>query len=337
MVGDPSSRQRDDKRPYAAFGSKLRDLRRPGVSQKELADHLGTSKSVISRVETGKQLPALDLTEAYERHFRVPPGLIVAERDRIVRGTWDPTPAVSQDSGGSSENTEPTSGIDGRPRRLRRYGAAAVAMLVIALAVAVLWATRPSARGCLTIGVGNPNYSAAFVAVYRAAGGEVLGCGFSDVHPWGPGWIQDLRGGRDGNAAIMALNANQALVLTGRAWHDYQAQLGPNTGPRAGYPTSAPFRCGRATLFELAGGSEGPGAMVTLSNSHQFIWLSGAIWATHRELGGPAGPLGSPSGPPTITEKGERQAFDGGWIFQPVGSQAATSNIDADASTGLRC
>jgi len=153
------------------------------------------------------------------------------------------------------------------------------------------WATRRTAPA----GVGDGGRR-------DATGRAAAGCGYHPVHGWGPGWIQDLRGGKQGNAAIMALSPDYAYLLDGSAWHDYQAQAGPDTGPRAGYPTSEPYRCGDSTMFELADGSAGPGVMVT-TTSHRYIWLTGDVWTRYDAIGGPAGRLGSPTG----TQRGIRK------------------------------
>jgi hypothetical protein len=202
--------------------------------------------------------------------------------------------------------------------------------LLIATTVIITKVVRSDARVCVPIGSGNPAFTASFVAAFDAAGGKTAaGCGYSPVHGWGPGWIQDLRGAKQGNAAIMALAPDYAYVLAGPAWHDYQAQAGSDTGPRAGYPNSAPFHCGDVTMFELADGSAGPGAMLTTSTTHKYIWLTGDVWIRYRDTGGPAGRLGGPSGPPIYNAQGEKQNFEHGWIFDPAGPAPAMTDLES--------
>jgi uncharacterized protein with LGFP repeats len=217
-----------------------------------------------------------------------------------------------------------------------------VAVAAVAVAVVVVNAIRGPSVHCVAVGSGNLEYTTAFVAAYDHGGGRpVLGCAVIDVHGWGPGWIQDLRGSPRGNAAIMALSPEHAVVLAGTAWRDYQAVAGPDTGPRAGYPTSDPFRCGASIMFELADGTSGPGGMVTTGGSQEFVELTGAVWARYRDLGGPTGRLGSPTGEPTFDASGERQTFEHGWIFAAVGAATVVTDLEArggvEAPTGLRC
>jgi uncharacterized protein with LGFP repeats len=162
------------------------------------------------------------------------------------------------------------------------------------------------------------------VAFEKAGGERTLGCGFNPEHEWGPGVIQDLRGGVGGDAAIMALTPDHAYVLAGRAWRDYESQAGRDTGPRAGFPISNPYRCGNSKMFELASGSVGAGAMVTKVDG-EFIWLSGAIWSRYRALGGPAGRLGSPT---AFDSTGQRQPFERGWISAPPGAALARTDLE---------
>ena len=52
------------------------------LTQTELADRLGISKSFLSELESGKKTPTLDLIERYASEFRIPAStfLIFSER-----------------------------------------------------------------------------------------------------------------------------------------------------------------------------------------------------------------------------------------------------------------
>jgi transcriptional regulator with XRE-family HTH domain len=242
------------KSPYETLGRQLRQLR-GGISQNDLAKDLGWSDSVISAVEKGQRAPNSDLQEAYETRFNLEPGTIKTAVDKAKRGKWVPHPdpageeegAVGELTSAPSDVADEDEAVVGvralndlsggdaiRPETVtvraevrevltvsrlplpRRYPAVGVAVLVVAMGlVGAIWALRRSSPGCVEIGYGNPNMAASFVAAYDAAGGRVLGCGFSDIHPWGPGWIQDLRHGRDGDAAIMALDPGKAVESQG--------------------------------------------------------------------------------------------------------------------------
>jgi hypothetical protein len=152
-------------------------------------------------------------------------------------------------------------------------------------------------RGGLHPVLGRP-----FRLAYNAAGGRArLGCPRSDdpsgfVGPWGPGWRQDLRGGTEGVARIMTLDAtSEVVVMSGRFYDDYTngSGLGPNSGPVLGYPTSPPKQVGAALVVRLTGGEAGPGLMVS-DPTGRMRWLRGPFARRWLELGGPDGPLGRP-------------------------------------------
>lgn len=54
------------------FGEKLRELReKRGLSQKELADKIGTHKNAISNYESGKRVPPADILQNMASFFYV--------------------------------------------------------------------------------------------------------------------------------------------------------------------------------------------------------------------------------------------------------------------------
>jgi len=201
---------------------------------------------------------------------------------------------------------------------------------------ASVWAYRiSSAARCGDIGnrdrdTPEPLWSGPFRAAYKRAGGKaVLGCPRTDdpsgyVHEWAAGWSQDLQGGRDGIARIMALNPQHVIIMAGSYWHDYtdQGNGQPNSdaAQQKGYPTSNPVPCGAARLVLLEKSQEGesPGAMLTDVHGH-FIWLPKLMWARYRATGGPFGRLGLPLGQEQSTQTGQLQRFQHGYILVTSG------------------
>ncbi|CEH40221.1 helix-turn-helix domain-containing protein [Xanthomonas citri] len=55
------------------FGEALRLVRAfHDVSQIDLANDLGISRSYLSEIESGKKVPSLDLLQKYSAHFNIP-------------------------------------------------------------------------------------------------------------------------------------------------------------------------------------------------------------------------------------------------------------------------
>ena len=86
-VAEASARQlwthQVDHSPETQFGSELRLLRqRAGLSARELAKRLHRSHSSIVEWERGARLPPVDAVQQYEESFELPPGTLVAPRER---------------------------------------------------------------------------------------------------------------------------------------------------------------------------------------------------------------------------------------------------------------
>jgi hypothetical protein len=179
------------------------------------------------------------------------------------------------------------------------------------------------------VGEGDPMFGPQFVAAFEAAGGEsALGCAINGIHEWGPGLIQDLRGGQRGRGALMALRPEHVVVIDGDSWIAYERTIGlGGPGPElAGYPVSVDEPCPDGRLMQLAGGSAGGGGLVQRSDNRQWIWVYGPIWSQYLERGGPTGRLGFPIARVEISPDGLRQEFDGGEIV----SDSETASAPAE-------
>lgn len=178
-----------------------------------------------------------------------------------------------------------------------------------------------------------------FRRAYEQAGGEPrLGCPREDdpsgfVGPWGPGLRQDLRGGSEGEARIMAVGSDdegygEAVVMSGKWYRDYTdgSRLGGNSGPVLGYPVTAPRAVGRGLVVRLKGGEAGAGLMVSGPDETMF-WIRGVAARRWLELSGPDGPLGLPVSWPENRDAGAyEQRFEHGTILVAP---------DGDVATGL--
>src|SRR6185312_2838099 len=92
--------------PVHRFGAELRRLRiRAGVSQPQLASALYTSKSTLSRAETGVRLLARDLAEACDSLVQAGGLLISAWEDAARADTADVDPALPAPAALAGRNT----------------------------------------------------------------------------------------------------------------------------------------------------------------------------------------------------------------------------------------
>ncbi len=152
------------------------------------------------------------------------------------------------------------------------------------------------------IGEGIPGIEPAFQLAYDTAGGVTfLGPAASLAYEDGPGYVQHLRGGSCGDAAVLcALPGSYAVAVTGELWAAICQQGHPSLG---GGPSAVGFPAARAggarryigpevSKIETLGGTWGPGRMVRRasggwrwrpetrldSNAHRDrnIWTAGA-------------------------------------------------------------
>ncbi|UOF90845.1 helix-turn-helix domain-containing protein [Fodinisporobacter ferrooxydans] len=68
------------------FGARLRELRRnTGVSQKELANHIGVTERALRFYETGDREPTIDQLIALAQYFQVSLDYLVGRSDEPER------------------------------------------------------------------------------------------------------------------------------------------------------------------------------------------------------------------------------------------------------------
>lgn len=189
---------------------------------------------------------------------------------------------------------------------------------------------------------------AQFRRAYEVAGGEALvGCPRNDdpsgyVGLWGPGLRQDLRGGTEEEARIMAVGEDghygTAVVMSGRWFRDYTygSGYGPNSGPVLGYPVTDPFPIGRGLVVRLSGGEAGAGLMASGPDGTMF-WVRGHAARHWLEFGGPDGPLGRPADWPEQRGAGSyAQRFEQGLaVVQPDGAVSVDLTAEVASAPAL--
>ena len=145
-----------------------------------------------------------------------------------------------------------------------------------------------------------------------------LGCATEDVRKWGPGLSQSIDGGELGPGAILALDRfGEAFVFSGELWESFRWLSDGASTDVAGYPVTPPLLCDGSYVVALAGGSDGPGALVQHADGHAYEQVSGDVWFVYEMSGGPGGPLGRPL---TVTSdgSGHHADFEGGSISAPL-------------------
>lgn len=184
-----------------------------------------------------------------------------------------------------------------RPFASRGERSSLISIVGVALVVGMGFLTWSTANAdCTAIGAEDGTAAPAFRAAFEQGGGRLaLGCAVEDVRKWGPGLSQSIEGGVLGPGAILALDrTGEAFVLTGELWESYRWISDGASTDVAGYPVTPPLLCGGAYVVGLAGGSDGPGALVQQADGDRYEWLSGDVWHAYQMSGGPAGPLGRP-------------------------------------------
>jgi hypothetical protein len=73
--------------------------------------------------------------------------------------------------------------------------------------------------------------------------------------------------------------------------------------------------------------------MVQSAEGTGYEWIYGDPWHLYLEAGGPAGPLGRPTGPPNRSDAEIVAEFEGGTIRAPVG---AAPILEGDSGDPLR-
>jgi len=328
MAPDDRNLSPADPLPEQRVGAAMRHERKHRrVGLREMARQIHYSHSRLSDYERGNAMPSEKAVERYEQVLVLKPGTLmkVLEKARIERyGDADDAWARQRVNPPIEFMTASEGETSARSRRLfwwrSRHAVvvgACLALIVILGAISgVITAEHRGARrsSCVAIGKGDPVYVDAFQAAFTADGGSpALGCGLNSIHPWGPGFIQDLRGGKAGSAAIMALDPTYAYVLAGPAWTAYE-EIGGSGGsaPLAGYPASEPTRVGRGLVIQLRGAKSGDGGLLRGDRIGRWYWAPGPLWHQYLELGGPGGHLGYPIDPPSAQKDGAQQDFEGG-------------------------
>jgi transcriptional regulator with XRE-family HTH domain len=83
----------------AIFGDTLKDLREQrGMTQKELAEKLGSSKSTISMMENGKRFPSFDMLKNIASALNVAPSALLGEGGDLLLGEMERGQEIGEDA-----------------------------------------------------------------------------------------------------------------------------------------------------------------------------------------------------------------------------------------------
>lgn len=158
---------------------------------------------------------------------------------------------------------------------------------------------------CVRVGEG-----AMFPSLWTGAYSGDLGWPINAVHTWGPGCIQDFRGGALGDAALMQPNCTGPVyAVTGAHWRRV-ASIG---SPTIGYPTNNSHRYGSSWTQDFDGGTWRWNLLVIpdVANTSAFVVRAGFrdMWMN---AGGATGAWGVPTSDEYSVPVGARQNFTGG-------------------------
>jgi transcriptional regulator with XRE-family HTH domain len=275
------------------LAESLRRLRGK-TSQRDLASKLLSSKSVISRIETGRQLPSAKLCEGYEQLFDLPAGTIVNQLHRLERGDWDHQASAFPEEIPSTS----TSGSSRRGRWLA-VGLGLVVLGVLAATQLLDESKQAAPLRCIELGALNEELASRGDAaelqsrigkVHRDVGAATVGCAALPTYRWHSLFVQEMALDGIPNGAILLVPTPGAdLYLNRAAWGSYH-QLAGFSGNMAqtigGLPESIREFDDGHVEFALSKGA----IMLAERADAPYFWIPGeyvAWWRSHPELGRP--------------------------------------------------
>lgn len=225
-------------------------------------------------------------------------------QSRIGSGSWTSTTA-------SADSTSATvSGLKPGTTYTVRVGAQNL--------VGTTWSSTLSAR---TVAVGDASTS---VAAWTRAYSAGLGTPLNAVHKWGPGCVQDFRGGALGDAALMQKGcAGTVYAVTGSHWKRV-AEIGSAT---IGYPNNNSHRYGKSWTQDFSGGAWGAVLLMIpdVSNRNAFVVRSG-MRTRYLADGGADGRWRAPTSDEYAVPVGAKQNFVGGVMTWRAYSDSLAEN-----------
>jgi hypothetical protein len=217
----------------------------------------------------------------------------------------------------------------GLPADLNHDGKVDISDLAI-LATHFMGDGRACQQDNLTVGQGSST-GQPFQDAYNRWGPAVLGSSINAVHTWGPGCIEDFRGGTSGQSALMQANCTgPVFVVQGDQWTYYRQAHG-NDPYAIGYPTEDVHRWASGWSQQFGTGGRTPTTLMKGDNVGQVVPMWGGIARWYASLGGPASSYGYPKTDEYTFNGVPRRDFEGGsvvWVnghvynLMPVGAWA---------------
>lgn len=314
----PHTVRRDVEDPWFRIARRIRaERQRQGLSARELANLLDCSRTTIHNWEAGRPIPL-------ERCPAIAKALHIDLDEFLALHPHAPTLP-------DGEMQKPLLPVG----RLVLVGLVVMAIVVIG-AVTATWLTATA--DCFEVGAGGGSMLGPFRQAYERYGGEaVLGCATNEVHKWGPAYVQDFDGGAAGRGVLMTLDRVNVFPLAGAMFSSYVDIADGATADLAGAPTADPRYCAGTIVVPLAGGIAGPGALVSVADGGQYVWLPPDIWIAFTNSGGVAGLLGAPLGDAQRTPESESAQFQSGMVVHTygVGTAVVTERTDHSAGSPL--
>lgn len=188
--------------------------------------------------------------------------------------------------------------------------------LVIVLAFIGQFLLTSEKALAISIGSGSTNPTAFMDAYNRIGGSAAIGTPFNDVHPWGPGCIQDFSGGRFGRSAIMQRGCSgPAFSVVGEHWNWMVAHYGSQAADVVGYPANEGHRWGNTWTQDFDGGQVGWNILIRPDVIGRVHQLRGAILRKYFEHGNINSFLGFPISDEYPWNGEQRQDYQNGTII----------------------
>ncbi|MBI2263795.1 MAG: hypothetical protein HYU64_01270, partial [Armatimonadetes bacterium] len=195
----------------------------------------------------------------------------------------------------------------------RGFGVSLPAIAIAQAPAAPPPVTQPTPQSGQPAATGSEDTDAFAKAFQLYGGTPVLGVSKGPSHPWGEGWVQDFAGGSAGDSALMQpKDQGKILWVHGSIWNQYK--IGGPT--KHGYPRGNEEPAGTSPSGTTGVKQEfANGTLYWMQNGPHTGEVSRLYGGIRDTWAGTASKLGFPLGEEKPWRNGNRQDFEGGYIY----------------------